>query len=132
MKDHGLMQTIARVNRVFRDKPGGLIVDYIGLAEDLKKAMATYTESKGKGEVCIDQHAALKVLEREIEVCRDLLHGIDCSPSSTSHPRSGSSSSHPSSNISSTRMTERTAGSLRWTRSPNPSPSPYPSMEHSH
>jgi len=77
MKDHGLMQTIARVNRVFRDKPGGLIVDYIGLAEDLKKAMATYTESKGKGEVCIDQHAALKVLEREIEVCRDLLHGLD-------------------------------------------------------
>jgi len=77
MKNHGLMQAIARVNRVFGDKPGGLIVDYLGLAEDLKKAMATYTESKGRGEVCIDQEEALRILEREIEVCRDILFGCD-------------------------------------------------------
>lgn len=77
MRNHGLMQAIARVNRVFRDKPGGLIVDYLGLAEDLKKAMATYTESRGRGQVCVDQEEALRVLEREIEVCRDILYGCD-------------------------------------------------------
>ncbi len=77
MRNHGLMQAIARVNRVFRDKPGGLIVDYLGLAEDLKKAMATYTESRGRGQVCVDQVEALRVLEREIEVCRDILYGCE-------------------------------------------------------
>ena len=50
MRGHGLMQAIARVNRVFRDKPGGLVVDYLGLADQLKQALATYTESGGKGE----------------------------------------------------------------------------------
>ena len=49
MKDHNLMQAIARVNRVFRDKPGGLVVDYIGIANDLKEALQEYTESKGQG-----------------------------------------------------------------------------------
>ena len=49
MRGHGLMQAIARVNRVFKDKPGGLVVDYVGLAEDLKRALATYSESGGKG-----------------------------------------------------------------------------------
>ena len=49
MRGHGLMQAIARVNRVFRDKPGGLVVDYLGLADQLKHALATYTESGGKG-----------------------------------------------------------------------------------
>ena len=48
MKGHGLMQAIARVNRVFRDKPGGLIVDYIGIADQLKKALSTYTQSGGE------------------------------------------------------------------------------------
>ncbi len=50
MRGHGLMQAIARVNRVFRDKPGGLVVDYLGLADELKQALATYTESGGTGE----------------------------------------------------------------------------------
>ena len=55
MKGHTLMQAIARVNRVWKDKPGGLIVDYIGLAEELKKALVTYTESEGKGDPVFDQ-----------------------------------------------------------------------------
>ena len=50
MRGHGLMQAIARVNRVFRDKPGGLVVDYLGLAHELKAALATYTESGGTGQ----------------------------------------------------------------------------------
>ena len=49
MRGHGLMQAIARVNRVFRDKPGGLVVDYLGLADQLKQALAAYTESGGQG-----------------------------------------------------------------------------------
>ena len=49
MKDHNLMQAIARVNRVFKDKPSGLVVDYIGIANELKQALKTYTDSKGKG-----------------------------------------------------------------------------------
>src|SRR5580698_7863989 len=55
MRGHGLMQAIARVNRVFKDKPGGLVVDYLGLAHELKQALATYTESGGKGDTAIDQ-----------------------------------------------------------------------------
>ena len=55
MRGHGLMQAIARVNRVFRDKPGGLIVDYLGLAHELKRALATYTESGGTGQTALDQ-----------------------------------------------------------------------------
>ena len=50
MSGHGLMQAIARVNRVFKDKPGGLVVDYLGLAQDLKQALATYTDSGARGE----------------------------------------------------------------------------------
>ena len=55
MKGHGLMQAIARVNRVFRDKPGGLVVDYLGFAQDLKRALATYTASGGSGQAVLDQ-----------------------------------------------------------------------------
>ncbi len=54
MRGHGLMQAIARVNRVFKDKPGGLVVDYLGLADQLKSALANYTESGGKGQTAID------------------------------------------------------------------------------
>lgn len=54
MQGHGLMQAIARVNRVFRDKPGGLVVDYLGLADQLKQALATYTESGGRGDPTYD------------------------------------------------------------------------------
>src|SRR6202022_3577613 len=60
MQGHGLMQAIARVNRVFRDKPGGLIVDYLGLADQLKKAMANYTQAGGKGQPTFDQEAAVR------------------------------------------------------------------------
>ena len=79
MRGHGLMQAIARVNRVFRDKPGGLVVDYLGLAHDLKKALVTYTESGGKGETALDQKEAVAVMKEKYEICRDLFHGFDWS-----------------------------------------------------
>jgi type I restriction enzyme R subunit len=77
MQGHGLMQAIARVNRVFRDKPGGLVVDYLGLADSLRRAMATYTESGGKGDPSAQQAQAVAVMLEKIEVCRDLFHGFD-------------------------------------------------------
>ncbi len=77
MRGHGLMQAIARVNRVFKDKPGGLIVDYLGLAEELKLALADYTNSKGKGEIKLDQEEAVAaMLERYERVCA-ILHRFD-------------------------------------------------------
>ncbi|HEX7569207.1 MAG TPA: type I restriction enzyme endonuclease domain-containing protein, partial [Verrucomicrobiae bacterium] len=77
MRGHGLMQAIARVNRVFKDKPGGLVVDYLGLAEELKQALADYTNSKGKGDITLDQEAAVAVmLERYERVC-GIMHGFD-------------------------------------------------------
>lgn len=79
MRGHGLMQAIARVNRVFRDKPGGLVVDYLGLADELKKALATYTESGGKGETTIDTAQAVAALLEKYEICCDMLHGFDWS-----------------------------------------------------
>ena len=77
MRGHGLMQAIARVNRVFRDKPGGLVVDYLGLAQELKRALATYTESGGSGETAFNQEQAVEVMQEKYEVCCDLLHGFD-------------------------------------------------------
>ena len=62
MRGHGLMQAIARVNRVYKDKPGGLVVDYLGLATELKEALATYTESGGSGSAAVDQEAAVAVM----------------------------------------------------------------------
>ena len=79
MRGHGLMQAIARVNRVFKDKPGGLVVDYLGLAHDLKRALATYTESGGAGATAVDQSEAVAVMVEKYEVCCDLLHGFDWS-----------------------------------------------------
>jgi type I restriction enzyme R subunit len=79
MRGHGLMQAIARVNRVFRDKPGGLVVDYLGLADQLKDALATYTEAGGQGRTAIDQEEAAEVMLEKVEVCRDLFHGFDYS-----------------------------------------------------
>lgn len=61
MRGHGLMQAIARVNRVFKDKPGGLVVDYLGLAHELKQALATYTKSGGKGRTALNQHETVAV-----------------------------------------------------------------------
>ena len=79
MRGHGLMQAIARVNRVFKDKPGGLVVDYLGLAQDLKRALAAYTESGGKGQTALDQDEAVAVMQEKYEVCRGLFHGFDWS-----------------------------------------------------
>ncbi|MDE2981073.1 MAG: type I restriction endonuclease subunit R [Gemmatimonadota bacterium] len=79
MRGHGLMQAIARVNRVFRDKPGGLVVDYLGLAHELKRALATYTESGGTGKTTLDQSNAVAVMLEKYEVCRALFHGFDYS-----------------------------------------------------
>jgi type I restriction enzyme, R subunit len=79
MQGHGLMQAIARVNRVYKDKPGGLIVDYLGLAFHLQQALATYTESGGKGNTAINQEEAVTLTLREYEVCRDMFHGFDYS-----------------------------------------------------
>ena len=79
MRAHGLMQAIARVNRVFRDKPGGLVVDYLGLAHELKRALATYTESGGAGKTTVDQSEAVAVMLEKYEVCCDLFHGFDYS-----------------------------------------------------
>jgi type I restriction enzyme R subunit len=77
MRGHGLMQAIARVNRVFKDKPGGLVVDYLGLAEELKLALADYTRSKGKGEIKLDQELAVaEMLKRYEQVCA-IMHGFD-------------------------------------------------------
>ncbi len=79
MKAHGLMQTIARVNRVFKDKPGGLIVDYLGLAHELRRALATYTESGGTGTTAIDQDEAVAAMLERYEVCLNLFHSFDWS-----------------------------------------------------
>jgi type I restriction enzyme R subunit len=80
MRGHGLMQAIARVNRVFKDKPGGLVVDYLGLADELKQALATYTESGGTGETAIDQSEAVAVMLEKYEICIGLFHGFDLGP----------------------------------------------------
>jgi len=80
MRAHGLMQAIARVNRVFHDKPGGLVVDYLGVAQELKYAMATYTESGGKGKTAIPQEEAVAALLKHYEVCSGLFHGFDWKP----------------------------------------------------
>ena len=74
MRGHGLMQAIARVNRVFKDKPGGLVVDYLGLADELKKALATYTESGGTGKTALDQAEAVAVMLEKYEICCGLFH----------------------------------------------------------
>jgi len=72
MKGHNLMQAIARVNRVFRDKAGGLVVDYIGIASELKNALKTYTSSQGKGQPTVDTAEALAFLIEKIEVIRGM------------------------------------------------------------
>ncbi len=77
MRGHGLMQAIARVNRVFRDKPGGLVVDYLGLAHELKLALAIYTESGGTGKTAIDQSEAVALMLAKHEICGGLFHRFD-------------------------------------------------------
>jgi type I site-specific restriction-modification system R (restriction) subunit len=87
MHGHGLMQAIARVNRVFKDKPGGLVVDYLGLAQELKAALATYTESGGTGRTALDQGEAVAVMLEKHEVCSGLFHGFDRSKWMTGTPQ---------------------------------------------
>lgn len=79
MKGHNLMQAIARVNRVFKNKPGGLVVDYIGIANELKAALKTYTEAKGKGDPTHNAAEALSVLLEKMDIVRGMMHGCDYS-----------------------------------------------------
>jgi type I restriction enzyme R subunit len=77
MHGHTLMQAIARVNRVFRDKPGGLVVDYLGVAEQLRQAVATYTASGGRGRATVEMDEAVAVLREKYEIVRDMMHDFD-------------------------------------------------------
>lgn len=79
MKGHNLMQAIARVNRVFKNKPGGLVVDYIGIANELKAALKTYTDAKGKGDPTHNSAEALAVLLEKMDIVRGMMHGFDYS-----------------------------------------------------
>ena len=86
MRGHGLMQAIARVNRVFRDKPGGLVVDYLGLADQLKHALATYTENGGQGTPSIDTAQAVALMQEKHEVACGILHGFNWTKWTTGKP----------------------------------------------
>lgn len=79
MHGHNLMQAIARVNRVFKDKPGGLVVDYIGIAAELRNALRVYTDANGRGEPTVKAEDALKILNEKLDVVRGLMHGFDFS-----------------------------------------------------
>ena len=79
MKGHNLMQAIARVNRVFKDKQGGLVVDYIGIANELRSALKEYTASNGRGRPTVDAHEAYALLAEKLDILRGLLHGFDYS-----------------------------------------------------
>lgn len=87
MNGHNLMQAIARTNRVFGDKEGGLVVDYIGIAQDLKKALATYTESNGKGNLTFDQEDAVAKMMEYYEIVLDMFHGFDYKKYFTIEPK---------------------------------------------
>jgi type I restriction enzyme R subunit len=86
MQSHGLMQAIARVNRVFRDKPGGLVVDYLGLADQLKKALATYTESGGQGDPTFDTAQAIAVMLEKHGIACNMMHGFKWDKWTTGKP----------------------------------------------
>ncbi|MBH0115011.1 type I restriction endonuclease subunit R [Novosphingobium sp. YJ-S2-02] len=86
MRGHGLMQAIARVNRVFKDKPGGLVVDYIGIAQNLRKALSQYTDSD-RDKTGIDESAAIAAMMERYEALRDVFHGFDYRPGITGQPR---------------------------------------------
>lgn len=76
MKGHNLMQAIARVNRVYKDKPGGLVVDYLGIASDLKKALSFYSDAGGKGDPTIAQEQAVELMLEKLEVVSNMYHGF--------------------------------------------------------
>ncbi|GAB4343324.1 MAG: type I restriction endonuclease subunit R [Candidatus Abyssubacteria bacterium] len=87
MRSHGLMQAIARVNRKFKDKPGGLVVDYLGLAHELQSAVENYTRSGGHGETAIDQAKAVEAMIEKYEVCCGIFHGFDWSRWKSTNPQ---------------------------------------------
>lgn len=76
MKGHNLMQAIARVNRVYKDKPGGLVVDYLGIAADLKKALSFYSDAGGKGDPTIAQEQAVQLMLEKLEVVAQMYYGF--------------------------------------------------------
>lgn len=86
MRGHGLMQAIARVNRVFKDKPGGLVVDYIGVAQNLRSALGQYTDSD-REKTGIEEEVAVAAMMERYEAIRDLFHGFDYRPGIDGHPR---------------------------------------------
>jgi type I restriction enzyme R subunit len=95
MKGHNLMQAIARVNRVFKDKQGGLVVDYIGIANELKSALREYTNSNGRGRPTVDAAEAYAVLAEKLDILRGLLHGFDYSDFlSAGHKRLAGAANH--------------------------------------
>jgi len=95
MKGHNLMQAIARVNRVFKDKQGGLVVDYIGIANELKSALKEYTASQGRGRPTVDVAEAYAVLEEKLDILRGMLHGFDYSDFlTTGHRRLAGAANH--------------------------------------
>jgi type I restriction enzyme R subunit len=95
MKGHNLMQAIARVNRVFKDKQGGLVVDYIGIANELKSALKEYTASQGRGKPTVDTAEAYAVLAEKLDILRGMLHGYDYSDFLTAtHKRLAGAANH--------------------------------------
>jgi len=95
MKGHNLMQAIARVNRVFKDKQGGLVVDYIGIANELRSALKEYTNSNGRGKPTVDAHEAYAVLEEKLDILRGMLHSYDYSDFlTTGHKRLAGAANH--------------------------------------
>src|SRR5690625_2866074 len=86
MRGHGLMQAIARVNRVFRDKPGGLVVDYIGIAQNLKSALAQYSASDQR-QTGVDEAEAVAVLLERLDIVRAMFHGMDYSKGISGTPK---------------------------------------------
>ncbi len=95
MKGHNLMQAIARVNRVFKDKQGGLVVDYIGIANELRSALKEYTASQGRGRPTVDASEAYAVLAEKLDILRGMLHGFDYSDFlTTGHQRLAGAANH--------------------------------------
>ena len=95
MKGHNLMQAIARVNRVFKDKQGGLVVDYIGIANELKSALKEYTASQGRGRPTVDVAEAFAVLAEKLDILRGMLHGYEYSDFlTTGHKRLAGAANH--------------------------------------
>jgi type I restriction enzyme, R subunit len=80
MQGHSLLQAIARVNRVFGDKPGGLVVDYFGIEGSLKHAIKAYTDNGGQGRPAIDQVEAIAAMTAKLRICQDLFHDFDYRP----------------------------------------------------